>query len=416
MATATQPPVPRPSASVVVVNDRNEILLVHRNPKASAFGGMHVRRLMFYALDLVLAYTQVFPGGNQDKQDASIQMTAIRETFEESGLLLASGTLPDSVLDEARHSIHQQKLNFGQFLKTSGLEADTAALLPFTQWITPVGPPKRFHTQFFVAFLPSAASAGFTSGAKQDRLPTHGTLLTNVSAFTHCRTDGGQEVVEARFVHPKDALEECKQGKVSFMPPQYYLISTLAEIFDGPKNTKEQREKVGTLSSGLFGRMVINPRPLGKDELGRSILTYEGDQTRGGSQGRLHRAHLKMKDGVRSLLSPHLTTSPDDSSLPRERAKSRSLEILTYLPRSSSKPSPNRNSDFGPGTDLCSSIIHLTIFWSGLRANFVLLPKLHIPVNADIHLLTQKAQYDLGVAFNAQIVHAPGSFRAEITS
>lgn len=34
---------PRPSASLVVVNERNEILLVHRNPKASSFGGMHVR-------------------------------------------------------------------------------------------------------------------------------------------------------------------------------------------------------------------------------------------------------------------------------------------------------------------------------------------------------------------------------------
>jgi len=34
---------PRPSASLVVVNERNEILLVHRNPRASSFGGMHVR-------------------------------------------------------------------------------------------------------------------------------------------------------------------------------------------------------------------------------------------------------------------------------------------------------------------------------------------------------------------------------------
>ena len=36
-------PTPRPSASLVVVNERNEILLVRRNPKASAFAGMHVR-------------------------------------------------------------------------------------------------------------------------------------------------------------------------------------------------------------------------------------------------------------------------------------------------------------------------------------------------------------------------------------
>lgn len=35
-------PVPRLSASLIVINNRNEILLVHRNPKATAFGGMHV--------------------------------------------------------------------------------------------------------------------------------------------------------------------------------------------------------------------------------------------------------------------------------------------------------------------------------------------------------------------------------------
>lgn len=39
----SSPPTPRPSASLVLVNERNEILLVRRNPKAVAFGGMHVR-------------------------------------------------------------------------------------------------------------------------------------------------------------------------------------------------------------------------------------------------------------------------------------------------------------------------------------------------------------------------------------
>lgn len=42
MAEKKTPAVPRPSASLVVVNPRNEILVVHRNPKSSAFAGMHV--------------------------------------------------------------------------------------------------------------------------------------------------------------------------------------------------------------------------------------------------------------------------------------------------------------------------------------------------------------------------------------
>lgn len=83
------------------------------------------------------------------------------------------------------------------------------------------------------------------------------------------------------------------------MPPQYYILSTLADILHGPLNTKEQQDKVRTLSKGTFGRMTINPRPFGKDENGRTILTYEGDETRGGPKGRLHRVLAKFKPGVR---------------------------------------------------------------------------------------------------------------------
>lgn len=272
---------PRASASLIVVNKHNEILLVQRNPAARSFGGMHV-----------------FPGGNFDKtQDQSLAMTAIRETFEESGLLLASSTsvttslssLSDSLLDEARHAIHQQKLNFQTFLTSHDLKADLGSLLPFTEWITPVGPPRRFHTRFYVAFLPASPSSGFSSGAKEDRIP---------------KPDGGREVIAARFLHPVEALNEFRKGKISFMPPQFYIMSTLADILQGSANTREQRACVEALSGGLFGRMVINPLRLREDEDGRTILTYEGDESRGGPNGRLHRAFIKIgKAGAANEMS-----------------------------------------------------------------------------------------------------------------
>ena len=46
-AASSSPPTPRPSASLIIINERNEILLVRRNPKATIFGGMHVRVYLF---------------------------------------------------------------------------------------------------------------------------------------------------------------------------------------------------------------------------------------------------------------------------------------------------------------------------------------------------------------------------------
>ncbi|RDX56439.1 hypothetical protein OH76DRAFT_387682 [Lentinus brumalis] len=279
MSSSTQgkfvPVVPRPSATVIVVNSRNEILLVHRNPKSTAFANAHV-----------------FPGGNYDKKQddgQGLPFTAIRELFEESGLLLVhpSGSkIPSNAeLDAAREAIHAQKRLFRDFLSQHNLKPYVEGLLPFTRWITPAPLPKRFDTRFYVTFLDEARPAGFSSGDKQERLPT---------------PDGGQEVIEARFLHPAKALEEFYAQRISLFPPQLYLLKTLAEVLQGTQNTVEQRDRVRILSQGAFGRMVINPRALqdaAAQAEGFSVLTYEGDETRGGSPGRRHRSRVRFGQG-----------------------------------------------------------------------------------------------------------------------
>lgn len=93
-------------------------------------------------------------------------------------------------------------------------------------------------------------------------------------------------------------LAEFAAGKITLMPPQFYLVHTLAAILRGGATTAEQRARVEELARGAFGRMVINPRHLGRpDAEGRIILTYEGDHTRGGPEGRLHRVLIRAGKG-----------------------------------------------------------------------------------------------------------------------
>ena len=83
------------------------------------------------------------------------------------------------------------------------------------------------------------------------------------------------------------------------MPPQFYLVSTLATILRSNRSTPAEREQVKALSSGAFGRMVINPRPLTSGGIpdGWTVLTYEGDEARGGRKGRLHRSVVRFGPG-----------------------------------------------------------------------------------------------------------------------
>jgi hypothetical protein len=134
---------------------------------------------------------------------------------------------------------------------------------------------RRFHTRFYVAFLPALSASSFSSGVTQHRLPT---------------SDGGQEVIEARFVHPHDALAEHRAKKIGLMPPQHYIISTISDILFGPEARIHQRERVERLSAGAFGRMVVHVRAGKKDASGRTPLVFEGDETHGGPKGRLHRS------------------------------------------------------------------------------------------------------------------------------
>lgn len=111
--------------------------------------------------------------------------------------------------------------------------------------------------------------------------------------------DGGQEVISARFIRPELAIREFQEQKITFMPPQYYILYTLSRILTTPSTTLDQQNRVRQLSKGPFGAMVISPMRHGKvDDQGRVVLLYEGDELRGGPKGRLHRVLVTITKGV----------------------------------------------------------------------------------------------------------------------
>src|SRR6202142_1194647 len=125
----------------------------------------------------------VFPGGSVDKgdkeiianpalysgaegleaADLSFRIAAIRETFEESGILLARPQRSNALVDarraqeiEAAHrtALCEGKPTFLNVLADHGMLLALDLLVPYAHWITPEGMPKRFDTWFFLAAAP----------------------------------------------------------------------------------------------------------------------------------------------------------------------------------------------------------------------------------------------------------------------
>lgn len=113
----------------------------------------------------------VFPGGRLDAEDSELpwrelslpltddmpqRMAAIREAFEECGLLMTGGPVDAALLDGLRSASGGTFL--GRLL-AAGLEPDVAALVPFARWVTPESVWRRYDTLFFLAKAPPRQTA-----------------------------------------------------------------------------------------------------------------------------------------------------------------------------------------------------------------------------------------------------------------
>ncbi len=205
----------------------------------------------------------VFPGGRLETADhdiaaslphahdgdAPLRIAALRETFEECGVLLArpvgSSALVDgprlAAIDAAhRPALNKGELSFAALLAEQQLIPATDSLTYCAHWITPEGRPKRFDTHFFMAEAPA------------DQLAVH----------------DGWESVESVWIRPQQAIDETNAGKRTLVFATRMTLTKLARHSTTAEALATARsEPVITIMPKPFitpeGRMIRIPAEAG---------------------------------------------------------------------------------------------------------------------------------------------------------
>jgi len=211
---------PRHAATVVLLRDSAsgvEAYLLRRQKTMAFAAGMYV-----------------FPGGSVDPRDEALPddawvgprpadwapiltaddaqakalvCAAVRETFEESGVVLAGSDADTVVADTTaddwetdRLALLDRSLSLAAMLDRRDLVLRADLLRPWAHWITPEVEPRRFDTRFFVAALP-------------------------VGQRTR---DVGGEADKVTWIRPREALAAFERGEIGLMPPTAFTLGELA--------------------------------------------------------------------------------------------------------------------------------------------------------------------------------------------
>jgi 8-oxo-dGTP pyrophosphatase MutT (NUDIX family) len=151
------PVTPRPSATVLLLREADpwELLLVHRPGGADFAPGAYV-----------------FPGGTVHEDDRvwedEIRGAAVREVFEEVGILLARGA-SNAHCVKVREMLEAGS-SFNRALRELGLEPSLDELVIFARWITPAKLRRRYDTRFFLARMPEGQAVHPQEGEVTDWL------------------------------------------------------------------------------------------------------------------------------------------------------------------------------------------------------------------------------------------------------
>jgi 8-oxo-dGTP pyrophosphatase MutT (NUDIX family) len=247
---------PRPAASLVLLRDGSR--------------GLQALLLQRSAEDNVLAGAHVFPGGKLEREDAEddaleridatphalharlaepeldareaagLFVAAVREAFEETGVLLARD-IDEATAARAR-ALRREGLGFTEVLTRLDVQLDAQLLQPWSRWITPRTPSsamrRRFDTRFFVARTPE--------GQEAEHDP--------------------REAVASAWLAPREALERYWAGEIVLAAPQIMTLAHLSRFADVGEALSE---------AGSRPPPLIRPQPIETPE-GRFVC-YPGD-------------------------------------------------------------------------------------------------------------------------------------------
>jgi len=237
----------------------------------------------------------VFPGGVLDARDraahghslgpddvaASRQLgvatggldfaiAAVRETFEEVGLLLAEGPFDIAALQGWRQRLQAGSVGAAEFCAANGLKLDLRGLVYFAHWLTPPGAAKRFDTRFFAAPAPSGQVA---------------------------EADGG-ETLELMWLTPSQALEP--ERKFKLLPVTRRILQQMASYADVEKALAALRAQPSVplvmprRGLGPRGEAVVLPHELPYAEIARLDPEGRGDVHVDLQPGRAVRLSLRI--------------------------------------------------------------------------------------------------------------------------
>ncbi|KAI8991501.1 hypothetical protein BDF20DRAFT_797878, partial [Mycotypha africana] len=172
----------RPAASLIIaspitVNNSVSSFTTSNSKHEQGSAGCNYRILMMKRNASSFINAHVYPGGVIDRADhyshwghfLTNKICAIRETFEESGLLLSdppltqlTGSSKASFLNSLptwRQKVHHDASQFKVMCETFNIRPAVDSLIPFSNWITPVIEKKRYDTMFFLTVLDQYTSA-----------------------------------------------------------------------------------------------------------------------------------------------------------------------------------------------------------------------------------------------------------------